>query len=184
MKDHWLVWTGAVDSKTCDNIVRRGEKLSLQSGVMGDGELNKEYRSSTIGWFSKANGDLVNIIDHYVGIANASNFGFDISYGIESIQFATYEGDSQDRYDWHTDTFFTTPGPYHRKLSLCLQLSDPDEYEGGEFEMRGCDEFNNEVFKPKGSILVFPSIFQHRILPITSGVRHSLVSWIHGPKWR
>ena len=35
-----------------------------------------------------------------------------------------------------------------------------------------------------GNAIVFPSYIAHRVLPITSGMRHALVAWIHGPAFR
>jgi len=33
-------------------------------------------------------------------------------------------------------------------------------------------------------VLIFPSWLQHRVRPVTRGIRHSLVSWVEGPRWR
>ena len=41
----------------------------------------------------------------------------------------------------------------------------------------------DEAFK-KGSVIVFPSFHRHRVTPVTSGIRHSLVTWVEGPHWR
>ena len=47
------------------------------------------------------------------------------------------------------------------------------------------DEINtNADFKKKGTLLIFPSYLRHRVLPVTSGVRRSLVAWFWGPKWK
>ena len=71
-----------------------------------------------------------------------------------------------------------------RKLSTTIWLNEPDEYEGGEFdiEVRGPhDESRYDSLKlPKGSIVVFPSNKWHRVRPVTSGVRKSLVTWFRG----
>ena len=71
---------------------------------------------------------------------------------------------------------------YDRKLSICIQLSDPEEYKGGEFQFKSLDSPTN--YKTKGSILVFPSYNEHQITEITSGTRYSLVGWMEGPRWR
>ena len=42
---------------------------------------------------------------------------------------------------------------------------------------------SNELRK-KGSILIFPSFVEHRVTPVTKGVRKSLVGWYEGPKFR
>ena len=33
----------------------------------------------------------------------------------------------------------------------------------------------------EGSIIVFPSFVEHRVTPVTEGIRYSLVSWFVGP---
>jgi PKHD-type hydroxylase len=73
----------------------------------------------------------------------------------------------------------------HRKLSMTIQLSEPNEYEGGEFEID--PEFgvlDQAVIKQRGTVLVFPSFLRHRVAPVTSGIRRSLVCWAEGPKFR
>ena len=119
------------------------------------------------------------------------NFEWDWS---ESCQFTKYE--VGQFYDWHTDSWNV---PYNkpddpntngkiRKLSVTISLSDPSEYEGGnlEFDFRNqVDWVNNKKAKikecteirPRGSIIVFPSFVWHRVNPVTTGTRYSLVIW-------
>ena len=129
---------------------------------------------------------------------NYSGWNYDLSF-IESIQLTHYyEGDF---YDWHIDTH---PQPivntimedniqHNSKVSISVFLNDPEEYEGGELdlEVRGPktreseEEERFDSFKlPKGSIIAFPSHTWHRVRPVTSGVRKSLVLWIQGPSFR
>lgn len=65
---------------------------------------------------------------------------------------------------------------YPRELSCSIILND--DYEGGEFSF-----FNNtEKYKlTKGSVIVFPSnfLFPHQILPVTEGVRYSIITWFN-----
>ena len=122
---------------------------------------------------------------------NYSGWNFDIEF-IESIQLAHYhEGDF---YDWHTDSFVKPVlekdgKPYNRKVSVTVFLNDPDEYEGGEFDLEtkgpNWDGDRFETFKlSKGHIIIFPSYMWHRVRPVTSGVRKSLVLWIKGPPFK
>jgi len=72
-----------------------------------------------------------------------------------------------------------------RKLSMTVQLSEPDTYEGGEFYFYdgNKDEIEPDI-QEQGSILVFDSRMWHRVAPVTKGVRYSLVSWILGPRFQ
>jgi len=140
---------------------------------------------------------------------NKSGWNYDIDC-IELTQLTHYfEG---DLYDWHIDTL-TKPiiangVRCNRKISATVFLNDPEEYEGGEFDMelRGPKHIGNTItrkgfgnkkidstnekerfdtFKlPKGSIIIFPSNVWHRVRPVTSGVRKSIVLWFLGPSFR
>ena len=140
-------------------------------------------------------------IQPYVHQANQNagwNFDWDFS---ESCQFTRY-GVGQ-YYGWHCDSWNQ---PYNkpdspqehgkiRKLSMTVSLSDPSEYEGGNLEF----DFRNQVdweknkqkaihecveIRPRGSIIVFPSFVWHRVKPVTSGTRYSLVVWHLGKPFR
>jgi PKHD-type hydroxylase len=69
-----------------------------------------------------------------------------------------------------------------RKLSLTLQLSPPEAYEGGGLEFFGAGELS--VSRLQGTLIAFPSFLHHRVTPITRGKRESLVMWWHGPAFR
>jgi PKHD-type hydroxylase len=117
----------------------------------------------------------------YVKKANINAFNVDVKNQVE-IQFTEYTAEQSDHYDWHHDVHWSGETDFDRKISITLQLSDPKEYDGGDFEF---DEINtNADFKTKGTLLIFPSYLRHRVLPVTSGVRRSLVAWFWGPKWK
>ena len=64
-----------------------------------------------------------------------------------------------------------------RKLSISVQLSRSEDYEGGELQFKvGSDEI--VATQDPGSVIIFPSYIRHRVTPVTSGVRHSLVQWV------
>ena len=71
-----------------------------------------------------------------------------------------------------------------RKLSFSLILSDPSEYEGGQFQIMSYNNKMYEVPQEKGNLIIFDSQAVHRVRPIKSGVRKSLVGWVIGPRWR
>jgi len=85
-----------------------------------------------------------------------------------------------DFYDWHLDIGKTDTSS--RKLSVSVQLSDPEGYEGGELLLR--DYANESPVKEIGSVIVFPSYLSHRVSKILTGERWSLVAWVHGPPYR
>jgi PKHD-type hydroxylase len=73
--------------------------------------------------------------------------------------------------------------PPNRKLSFVLQLSDPNEYEGGELQFYfGGDPLVAK--KQKGIITFFPSNSLHECTPVTFGERYVIVGWVHGPPFK
>lgn len=80
------------------------------------------------------------------------------------------------------------PDPYGQanKLSSSLQLSAPDEYEGGTvnlIEPRG-DFPRVPTPKDKGAVVVFPGWALHEVEPVTAGERWVLLAHGWGPRLR
>jgi PKHD-type hydroxylase len=71
-----------------------------------------------------------------------------------------------------------------RKLSFVVQLSDPDDYEGGNLQL--LDEAGNSYIAPRkrGTVILFDSRTMHRVLKVTKGTRKSLVGWTVGKRWK
>ena len=166
------------------------------TGGYGNKKLNKKEvqdlkkkRDSDIVWLNER--WIYNAIHPYIHQANKdANWNFEWSFS-ESCQFTKYK--KGQYYDWHCDSW---DRPYHkpeelnshgkqRKLSVTLSLSNDKEYKGGEleFDYRNHDpdkKANTHVLKEirsKGSLVVFPSDVWHRVKPVKSGIRHSLVIW-------
>lgn len=110
--------------------------------------------------------------------ANLDLWKFDLSTIRDAIQYTEYDGNENGGYDWHMDM---GRFPYsHRKVSITVQLSDPDDYEGGDLEIwtGGVDPI--KAPRQKGAVVLFPSYLMHRVTPVTKGVRKSLVLWVGG----
>ena len=77
-----------------------------------------------------------------------------------------------------------------RKLSMTLNLTDPDDYSGGDLKFdfgphmgRGRFKTCKEI-RPRGSIIIFPSFIHHQVTPVTKGTRYSAVIWSLGRPFR
>jgi PKHD-type hydroxylase len=112
---------------------------------------------------------------------NGQYYRFDLYGFLEDFQYTVYLGGEAGHYDWHIDAGASTVSP--RKLSLVLQLSDPSEYEGGELQFMTSSGITT-VRKEKGFVVAFPSYTLHRVTPVTSGIRKTIVVWITGPAFR
>ena len=73
-----------------------------------------------------------------------------------------------------------------RKLSMTVLLND--NYEGGEFQFATYNKEECEIHTPEfnktGTIIMFPSDMEHRVAPVTKGIRYSLVVWFLGPSFK
>lgn len=109
---------------------------------------------------------------------NDQRFGYELS-GFENFYYLSY-GET-DHFNWHLDQGSDSPAP--RKLSLVLQLSDPSEYDGGDFQVM----FPGQPMtaeKGKGIIMAFPAHKIHRVTPVTRGIRRALAMFAVGPSFR
>ena len=121
----------------------------------------------------------------YEGMANAINevnrdeYQYDLTGFSENFYYLTYR--EAEHFNWHLDIGEETPTP--RKLSLILQLSDPAEYEGGEFDVMVTTDYVT-AYRQKGLITAFPAYKIHRVRPVHSGVRRVLTAFAAGPNFR
>jgi PKHD-type hydroxylase len=186
MKNTWELWGSALSPAECDWIISRGAEYAEAEATVGFSETQRsdsDYRSSTIRWLdSNREAEIVARIMSFVQSSNRTNFGVDIIAPFD-IQYTEYRAAKGGHYDWHQDVWLESPRPYDRKLSVVVQLSAPEDYQGGEFEFFGLEN-PGARFAPRGSLLVFPSFLQHCVRPVTSGVRRTLVTWVEGPRWR
>ena len=68
-----------------------------------------------------------------------------------------------------------------RKISITIILSDPTQYDGGEFIFKNGGD---AISKNQGTVIVFPSFIRHRVNSVTKGIRYSLVNWFDGPAFK
>jgi PKHD-type hydroxylase len=153
--------------------------LATSGGSAGIDEsirISKTYWIPTDHW-------IANVMAYMIKEANDSLFKVDLTNWAEKIQYTVYDGKGSN-YGWHHDTAMSSyQTDKIRKLSISLLLSDPDEYEGGEFQLMLGTRMYSCKF-PKGTAIVFPSTLTHRVRPLKSGIRRSLVGWYGGPSWR
>ena len=189
MNQLWQFWHASLNDNQVNDIINIGDQFPVTGTGLGfDGSTaNNNLRSSEIRWINPNDFKskfVVDLLWYYGREANRNAFGFDIDY-LPDIQYTTYTAEENGKYDWHCDTFWANPTAYDRKLSIVIQLSDPSEYEGGDFEIDPqYAQITADQMRAKGSVMVFPSFLIHRVIPVTKGTRRSLVSWIQGPKFR
>lgn len=181
---NYYYFTNVFTEQEIEKIIEVGESQSkIKATTVGEDSSQQEsgYRVSDIAWLSnnpKTNWVFDRIADLAIK-ANSEMWNFDIWDFQDDLQYTTYYGNG-GHYDWHADLGV---GISNRKLSVVLQLSNPDEYEGGDLQMNTGGSIIN-VPREKGLICFFPSFVLHRVTPLSSGLRRSLVTWLCGANLR
>ena len=124
---------------------------------------------------------IVSSVGRKVFDINNEFWNFQLSNRIENFQIIKYENPG-DHYDWHMD-WNSDPMCSTRKISIVIQLSDPTNYTGCDLVLRpgNAQHFGS---RQQGAAIVFPSFLLHKVTPIESGIRYSLVFWIEGDSYR
>jgi PKHD-type hydroxylase len=180
----FAVWENGFTPEEVDKISFLEDLQNFEHGKIGSDTNNpkKEIRDSEVAWILPDQNSqwLFERLGQITATVNHQHFMYDIE-GIESLQYTKYKIDQH--YTWHWDVEFGWQN-FQRKISAVMLLTEPEEYEGGEFEI--CINGNFEdtrVIKPKkGDILFFASWMPHRVKPVISGERKSLVMWVMGKR--
>lgn len=189
MNAWWRAMYDRFSKSECEEIIEYGLKHKPVDGTIGHGGnksiIKKDFRQSTVRWLGRTDPKLQWVyarMNDMMLEANEVAFGFDIA-GFRSVQFTEYDGAVEGKYDWHEDNSWKGTTPFDRKLSMVIQLSDSSTYEGGKLELAN-DPFDEKVFANQGDVIIFPSFNRHRVIPVTKGMRYSLVTWFVGPRFR
>lgn len=171
------------DNKLTDNL---SPATIADANYEGGGYINTKQRDAKTAWITDTHW-MSGVILNALNIINQENFQFDLFHGFSghSTQYTVYGKDNF--FKWHCDDDIYVPKPNPsiiRKLSVSLQLSEPDEYEGGELQLQDTTGRVYTAPKERGLIIVFDSRARHRVRPIKRGVRKSLVGWVNGPRWK
>ena len=161
----------------CARVVALGEAQPLIDGRVELG-LNP-YRVSHISWIvpEPENHWLFHKLAALFSEANRQ-YGFELTGFVDGLQYTKYT--TTHHFEWHVD--IGTDRSSGRKLSMTLQLSRPEEYAGGGLEF--VSSKIGEEARQLGTATFFPSYLAHRVTPVESGTRRSLVAWAYGPAFR
>lgn len=187
MHAHYYNLPGFLSPKECRMLVDHATRFypPQQAVVGGSGSARLDsMRKSEVRWLDFCDPDLwwfYRRIEKALLDANRESFGYTIQHTTTELQFTTYYGTDDGHYDWHEDNSPEQKRPMDRKLSFVIQLSDPEDYKGGTFELKG-DPLPAGAYTKQGDALIFRSGLRHRVMPVTEGTRRSFVTWVHGPR--
>lgn len=178
-----FVWLESVFTpEECQKIIEYGNKKKLiLAGVGNNNEKNFSTRKNKIAWIehSKESNFMFNKFTERIMEANQHFFNFNLWGFLEPLQFTKYNSDNE-YFGLHMDK---SSKSVIRKLSISLQLSKPEDYEGGDFVVK--NGIQDQIMpKSQGTIIIFPSYMLHEVKPVTKGIRYSLVGWVTGEQFK
>jgi PKHD-type hydroxylase len=204
-KNYYWYFEKALSKLTCEKIIKHGKAKQLKMGTIShigannkitkkEKEFVQQHRKSKVCFMNDP--WLYDIFAPYINTANKNaGWNYNLSWS-ESFQFTVYK--KSNFYHWHQDTFGepnVSQDPNFngkiRKISLICNLTDPKKFTGGEveFDITNQRERKTIILKCKearqqGTVIVFPSFVWHRVKPVTSGTRISIVNWSIGEPWK
>jgi PKHD-type hydroxylase len=177
LNKHFHLFEKALSKDFCEYLIKSINWSKTETGKLNRkerGEIDPKARISQIYW-EELLSPIGCVVQSYIVEAN-KNWNYDIRR-LEKIQMSQYG--IGGHYNWHMDSRAPV-NDEQRKLSISILLND--DFEGGGLEIESNKDEN--VLKYQGDIVVFPSFLQHRVLPVTDGIRYSAVSWAYGSTFR
>jgi len=185
----FIVVEKVFNSLECAEIISIGNSKTLEPAKVANGSIKSEIRVSNIRFIEPLNlekiGWIFERLKEIIDNVNDRVYEYDLKH-FGSPQFTVYE--KGDFYDWHMDLLMSNPCPnlFMRKFSATVFLSKPEDFKGGEFMIGRKSDGTHEdiILHDQGSMVLFPSFMWHKVNPILSGQRHSLVVWCEGDKFK
>jgi len=174
----YAFWNNAFSKEECQTIINIAKDKGL---VKGKTRGESDVRDSKICWLypnDKIDWVFRRVTDITLNL-NERFFNFDLFGLNEGFQFTNYEAPS-GKYGKHVDRSMNMAV---RKLSISIQLTNPEEYEGGELYLYD-ENKENLMDKTQGTLIIFPSYVLHEVMPVTKGERNSLVTWVTGKQFK
>jgi PKHD-type hydroxylase len=165
----------ALDMTDCSKIQNEAAKNKLHKYQL------EEYGSFT-GTFIPYSDETAWIYGRLYDLALAVNkdaYMFDPLDMIEHIWY--YEFNENDYMKWHTDIGPSSPFS-GRKLSLILNLSNSDEYRGGQLLFNNGELLTSH--RSLGTVNVFPGYLVNSVEKVTQGTKRIIVAWFGGENFR
>ncbi len=186
----WKSWvvettTPLFTPEQCQKIIDCGRSQPPQQAQVGMGKpgggTDTKKRVTTISWIPfKEMEPMYNDLNNFIQTTNENHFGFGDIQITEQAQFTEYPVGGF--YDWHMDCDVNMAHePPVRKISMTLLLSPENQFEGGDLELM---TKGKKAKLKQGHAIIFASFLNHKVNPVTRGVRQSLVVWFGGKPFR
>ena len=180
-----VIWKDLFTAKELDAIVAHGDALMpMRAEIVGRQIIGSHgTRITRVAWMERKPeiAWLHARLEEIVLAINREFYSFDLYGLVEAFQYTVYDDKEGGHYDWHVDLGGHDVQP--RKISMSLQLTDSSEYQGCDLVLQA-GSGHQTAERARGTLIAFPSYVLHRVTPIESGVRKSLVIWVSGPDFR
>ena len=174
----------AFSTGECERIIAAIAASQGDDALLVGQNQDHNLRNAELVWMDDVDG-MAWVMERLIELVRRSNnnqFDFNLSEFAESPQVASYKASEGGHFAWHSD-IGGGPAAEKRKLTLVLQLSKPNSYEGGDLEiMPGAHVL--AANRDQGCASIFPSFSLHQVTPVKRGIRHSMTVWAHGPAFR
>ena len=179
----WVALENIFTDQELDEIVIQGNRVKKTSGTVS-GSIS-DYRVCDIAWLKsdevESDFDWVYAtLTDAIKKVNNEYFQFDLTH-LTALQFTVYDGKNNSNYQKHMDLGRSFP---NRKLSFSIQLSNDNEYTGGDLRFHYIKTQPEIAPRTRGKIIFFPTWMVHDVTPVTQGIRYSLVGWVNGPNFK
>src|SRR5215468_2280386 len=173
----YRVWPSELPAELCGLIVDLGSRLTAVKASLtdyrapGGGRVDEDIRRTDVGFWDETHW-INGLLAHYAALANRTTWNLDITF-MPGVQYGIYT--EMSFFQWHIDELPQPYGPLaatrwiglNRKLSVIVNLTDPQAYEGGDVQLRNRvgDPIEIDGMRERGTVLVFPSNVAHTITP-------------------
>lgn len=175
----WIIYPNAFSKDECAQLIAICEPHETHKGGLVAGRFDAKVRQSALMWLPEDKEfDWVRAaMARIAADANRDQFDYALDGFDEQLQLAAYGPGHY--YDWHIDRGQGAVAG-KRKLTMSVQLTDPAQYLGGELELNASGR-PFQMPRTQGTAVIFAAHTLHRVAPVIGGMRHSLVTWVHGP---
>lgn len=180
----WVELDHIFDDDDCSLLIKEAYKKGFESSALGNDVEGGIYSNPEI---RKSFGARIPIAENNwlqeklipaLSKVN-SEFKFDLG-GIMDLQVLKYNVGSYIKP--HLD-IYSHRSEVQRKVTFVIQLTDQEEYTGGDLRLH----INYEpvvMTKKKGTLIAFPAYTLHDVTEILSGKRYSCIGWCFGNEFK
>ena len=179
--EQWWYWNDLFNKKQIKNLHKICKKTKTPSFV--DSPAEKVTKTSNVsGIYWKSVQPYLQDFHERIKITNTLQCGYNI-YDLSDYDFVLfnkYDSQNKAQYEWHRDGSNSFVNDF--KFTVLINLS-LEKYEAGHLHLFNQGPQHIKNLDKAGSAIMFKSAINHKITPVTKGIRHSMSLFIKGPRF-